>query len=92
MELLCVNTTHTCPGPPPLTPPCRQGGLPDHIVTVLSDLLPDHLPKERVKNFFAELLGKQQKREEEKSFSSDSKLSHLWVLKYCANALLLTST
>lgn len=70
MELLCVHTTHTWPGPPPLSPPSkgRQGGLPDHIVTVLSDLLPDHLSKTRVKTFFAELLEKQQRGRKKKAF------------------------
>lgn len=91
----CVCMQHTnalAHLPSPHLPESRQGGLPDHTVTFLSDLLPDRLPKKRVKKFFAKLLGKTTKREEEKSFSSDSKLSHLWVLKYCANALLLTST
>lgn len=68
MELLCLNTTHTCPGPAPLSLPSWQEGLPDHTVTVLSDLLPDHLSKKRVKTFFAELLGKQQRRRKKKAF------------------------
>lgn len=66
----CVCIQHTCPGPPPLSPPPRRqaGSLADHIVTVLSDLLPDHLSKTRVKTFFAELLGKQQRGRKKKAF------------------------
>lgn len=72
MELLCVQTTHTWPGPPLLSPPCRRqaGGLPDQTVTVSSDLLPDHLSKTRVKIFFAELLRKQQRGRKKKAFQA----------------------
>lgn len=53
----CVCIEHT-PAlahlPSPHLAEARQGGLTDHVVTVLSDLLPDHLSKKRVKTFFAE--------------------------------------
>lgn len=69
MELLCVQAMNTFPGPPPLSPPSRSqaGDSPDHFVTFLSDLLPDHLSKKRVKTF-AELLGKQQRGRKKKAF------------------------
>lgn len=90
---VCMQHTHALAHlPSPHLPESRQGGLQDHIVTFLSDLLPDHLSKKRVKKVLCWITWKTTKREEEKSFSSDSKLSHLWVLKYCADALLLTST
>lgn len=63
---------HTCPGPAPLSPPSRiqAGGFTRSycIVTFLSDLLPDHLSKKRVKKFFAELVGKQQRGRKKKAF------------------------
>lgn len=67
----CVWVQHThalAHLPSPHLPESRQGGLPDHTVTFLSDLLPDHLSKKRVKKFFAELLGKQQRGRKKKAF------------------------
>lgn len=47
---VCMQHTHALAHlPSPHLPESRQGGLQDHIVTFLSDLLPDHLSKKRVK-------------------------------------------
>lgn len=54
---VCIQHTHALAHlPSPQLPEARQGGLPDHVVTVLSDLLPDHLSNKRVKTFSAEFL------------------------------------
>lgn len=93
-ELLCVHATHTHPGPPPLSPPSRiQAGefTRSYCNIFIWSVVRSSFKKEGEKVLWW-ITWKTTKREDKKSFSSDSKLSHLWVLKYCANALLPTST
>lgn len=90
----CVCIQHTCPSPPPLSPPSRRqaGGFSRSYCNSFIWSVARSSFKNQGKNFLCWITWKTTKREEEKSFSSDSKLSHLWVLKYCSNALLLTTT
>lgn len=85
---------HTCPGPAPLSPPSRiqAGGFTRSYCNIFIWSVARSSFKKEGKKVLCWISWKTTKREEGKSFSSDSKLSHLWVLKYCANALLLTST
>lgn len=87
----CVWTQHTHPWPPPLSHLPGRGITRSHCNSSIWSAARSSLKKQG-KNLLCWITWKTTKREEEKSFSSDSKLSHLWVLKYCANALSLTCT